>query len=140
MRKDTESAKKLLIDGAFTCVLVKDTIVYSSIERGVKPLMELIDNQIDCAGFCVCDKVVGKAAAFLYAILEVKEVYTFVISQSAKDVLLAHGIQIYEEHVVEAIRNRNNDGFCPMETAVWEIDNKDQAYEVIKKRMQKPSI
>ena len=38
------------------------------------------------------DKVVGRAAAFLYVLLEVKEIYAGVMSEGAADVLSKYGI------------------------------------------------
>jgi hypothetical protein len=36
-----------------------------------------------------------------------------------------------QQKEVEAIRNRTNTGFCPMETAVWNIDSPEDAPAIL---------
>lgn len=55
----------------------------TSTERGVKPLLQWLDGENSVKGFSAVDKVVGRAAAFLYVLLEVKEVYAGVMSEGA---------------------------------------------------------
>lgn len=45
--------------------MCKGSTIYISTERGVKPLIDRIDDGTDLQGFSAADKVVGKAAAFL---------------------------------------------------------------------------
>jgi hypothetical protein len=83
------------------------------------------------------DKVVGKAAAFLYVLLGVECLYADVISEPACEVLARFGIAFEAEKTVSAIRNRAGDGFCPMETAVRDVDSPDEALVKIKETLQK---
>ncbi len=89
----------------------------------------------NCRGMFAADKVVGRAAAFLYVLLEVREVYALVMSECAEEVLLRFGVAYSFEERVPAIRNRAGDGFCPMEQAVLEIDEPNDALLAIKKRL-----
>ena len=66
MNSDLLKAKKMLHEGGYTCVLCKSDKVYTSNERGVKPLLNWLDSNINLNDFCAADKVIGKAAAFLY--------------------------------------------------------------------------
>ena len=43
MKTDTIKAKKILEDEELTLVIIKDTTVYKSVERGVLPLLDFID-------------------------------------------------------------------------------------------------
>lgn len=131
MNSDLLKAKKMLHEGAYTCVLCKSDKVYTSNERGVKPLLDWLDSNININDFCAADKVIGKAAAFLYVLANVCEVYADVISEPAKAVFEKYNIRVYYKTCVTAIRNRNNTGFCPMETAVKDIDNSIVAKEKI---------
>lgn len=128
-------AKELLEANDYTCVIQRDKNIYTSKERGVKPLLAWLDEGVDFAGFSAADKVVGKAAAFLYVLLKVDEVYAKVISVPAVKVLKEHGITIVYDEKVEAIRNRTNTGFCPMETAVWEIGEPMAALKAIRSKV-----
>ena len=136
MKSDIEKAKSLLKSGGYTCVLCAEDKTYTSTERGVKPLLAWIDSGTDMTGFYAADKVVGKAAAFLYVILGVKAVYAGVISEPALQVLTENGIAIEYDSLVEAIRNRAGTGYCPMETAVKSISEPYPALEAVRQKLK----
>ena len=131
MNLNIDKAKELLCKNEYTCVVLKDDKEYSSRDRGVKPLLYWLNSDIDLKGAVVADKVVGKAAAFLYVLLQVEQVYAGVLSEPALKVLEGHNIKVTFGQKVSAIRNRDNTGFCPMESAVWDIDNPKEAHQVI---------
>ena len=131
MQRNLEQAKTLLIEQQLTCVVLCETRTYTSTQRGIAPLMQWLIEGIDMQGACVADKVVGKAAAYLYVLLGVREVYAAVISRPALDVLQRYNIGIVYDMLVPAIRNRTDTGFCPMETAVLDIDDANEAYKVL---------
>nr|MBP3598546.1 DUF1893 domain-containing protein [Eubacterium sp.] len=131
-----EQAKKILRENPYTCVFVKDDWCFTSIDRGVAPLLQCLEQNNVPSGFCAADKVVGKAAAFLYVLLKVDTLYTDVISEPALIVLKKYNIKVEAGEVVKAIRNRTDTGYCPMETAVWEIDNPEEALEAIIKQRE----
>ena len=125
-------AQQLLFDNGYTCVVIKDEFCFTSQQRGVKPLLELLDNKICVSGGIAADKVVGKAAAFLYALLGVKEIYASVLSELALDILQKNGISVEYGELVPMIKSRDGKGFCPMEQATLNVDDKYIALEVIK--------
>lgn len=132
--KDLETAKTLLAEQGYTCVLAKGDVIYTSMERGIRPLMQWLEQGIDCHGFSAADKVVGKATAFLYARLGIQTVYAGTMSKGAAAVLDAFGICHSCDREVDAILNRKKDGFCPMESAVRGIDDPEQAFEILSKK------
>lgn len=119
-----------------TCVIYssKKNKTYISNERGVKPLIDLINRRTNVKGFSAADRVVGKAAAFLYVKLGVEAVYAGIISKPAKLVLSQHNITYYANKTVPLIRNRAKTGYCPMESAVLDITDVNEAYCAIKKQ------
>ncbi len=132
MKDMLNKAKELLVENDYTCVVIKDDAVFVSSERGVKPLLQWYEAKTDLeAGFAV-DKVIGKAAAYIYVLLKIKEVYAYVISRPAYEVFQKYNIAISYDCMVDAIVNRTKTGFCPMETAVIGIDNPEAALEAIK--------
>lgn len=135
MNEDTVKAKELLLSGGYTCVICKGNKTVTSTERGVKPLIALLDGDTDLSGSHAADKVVGKGAAFLYVLLGVKEVFAGVISLPAEQVFIKYGISYSYDTKVEAIRNRTDTGFCPMESAVKDIDDPAVALTALKKRI-----
>ena len=132
-------AKEILQNGGFTCVLLKDENEYTSDKRGVKPLLCWLESGEDFEGFSAADKVVGKAAAFLYVLLRVKAVYADVISEHALSVLKESEIKVAYGELVPAIRNRTNTGFCPMEAATLNITDPEDAVAAIKNVLVKLS-
>lgn len=133
MNADLERAKALLL-GDVTCVLCLGECTYLTQERGVAPLMRWLECDTSFQNFSAADKVVGKAAAFLYVLLGVCAVYANVISTPALQLLKRFHIQTFFSQEVPAVRNRTNTGFCPMETAVWTIDEPTLAYIILKEK------
>ena len=131
-----EKAKRLLAEGDYTCVFCKDETVLTSRRRGVAPLLDLLDEGGGVKGFSAADKVVGKGAAFLYVLLGVKELYAAVISAGALDVLKGYGVFVKYGILTDAIRNRDNTGFCPIETAVQSAASPVQALAAIRCRLE----
>ena len=130
-------AVELLRAGNYTCVLRRDDDIVADRRRGIRPLLELLDSGKDFSDYAAADKVVGKAAAHLYCLLGVKAVYAGVISQRARAVLENAGIAVTFGTEVSAIRNRAGDGLCPMETAVWDIEDHQTAHKAILSTLQK---
>ena len=137
MNADLAKAKKILLTTGATCVLCRGGSRIESDMRGVMPLMELLDLGMDFSGYSAADKVIGKATAFLYCLLEVKAVYTPVISEAALAVLREHGIEAVYDQCVPAILNRRKDGFCPMETATKNISDPEQALVAVRRTLEK---
>ncbi len=129
---DIINAKRILNEGDYTLVLCNDDEVYTDCERGVKPLLKLISGNINLKGFSAADKVVGRAAAFLYVILEVEEVYAEVMSQTAVGVFSRYGIKFSYDVQTETIQNREGTGICPMEQATKDAENPIQAQNFVK--------
>lgn len=136
MNDDLNRARQMLEQGGYTCVLCKDNQIKTCTARGVRPLVELLDAG-KWSGHSAADKVIGKATAFLYVLLDVRAVYTPVASESAVSILKQHGIEPHCDLIVPAIYNRDRTGFCPMETTVRNIDNPNDALPAIRDTMAK---
>ena len=124
-------AKDLLESGGYTCVLTDGVSFHTSVHRGVKPLVQFLEKKNIPAGLFAADKVVGKATAFLYVLLGVRAVYARTVSRSAAAVLAQYGIALEYGTMVEAIANRDRTGFCPMESAVRNIDDPREAHQAV---------
>ena len=136
---DLEKARFLLEKENCTCVICRGEDVILDHRRGIRPLMELLESGKDLHGYSAADKVVGKAAAFLYCLLGVKALHAGILSEPARDVLASAGITVVYDTLVPAIRNRAGDGFCPMETAVWDLTDPTLAPDAIRIALQKLS-
>ncbi len=133
-------ARRILHSEGYTCVILKDTRVYYSKERGVKPLVAFLESGEDLRGAYAADKVVGRATAFLYALLGIRALHADVISRPALEILKKYNICASYETPVDNISNRAGDGICPFEAAVLYIKNKDEAYRAIREKMAEMHI
>lgn len=136
---DIEKAKNILFKEHLTCVIIKDNNIYTSSKRGVAPIMEIIDKGINIEDAFVADKVIGKAAALLFILCKVKGIYSPVMSEPATDILKSSDIKFCCEKSVPYIINRTNDGQCPMEQAVRDINNPQEALIEIRNKIEELS-
>ena len=135
MTPDLINAHNLLDTGNYTCVLCRDDTTYTATDRGVAPLLNWVNAELDLHGFSAADRVVGRATAFLYVLLGVKEVYATVMSKPAADVLTTQGISASWGTLGDGIINRRGNGPCPFEAAVMDLSDPQQALDAIRNKM-----
>ena len=131
---DLQKARSLYEKGGYTCALVRGDSVILSAERGIAPLVELLVR--DLRGYCAADKIVGKAAAMLYAYMGISAVYAKTISKAAAEVFDRYSVGYEFDVMTDRIVNRRGDGICPMEVAVEDIYDCAVAAEVLKIRFE----
>lgn len=140
MHQDLERAKEAMIFDGYTCVITLDNIMFKSKDKGLQPLLDWLYSGNKYTGWRLCDKVVGKAAAYLHIILGVREIYADVISQPAKELLEENNVTVNAGEIVPAILNDAKDGPHPLETAVeniTDVNDSIMAIELAIKRMNK---
>ena len=121
----------------YTCRIVRgEEEIYRSTERGIAPLIAIVDGGIDVAGAVAYDKIVGKAAALLYVLTGVGAVHAGVLSKAAARLFDENGIAYTYETLTENIVNRKGDGVCPMEETVRDVDSPAAAYTVLKQKLR----
>ena len=123
---DLQTAKNNL--PGHTICLCKDGSCLFSESRGIAPMMTLIVGGADLAGYSVADTVVGKAAALLFVKCGIKAVFAKTLSMQGKRILENYGIAYEYEVLAERIINRAGTDICPMEKAVANTDNPEDAY------------
>lgn len=103
----------------------RDSIIfYCSNEIGVKPILSKLNENINFYKDAdIEDTVVGKAAACLYVLAEIRFVYAHTLSESAKTYLEKNNIPFKYDELVKEIRNRTNTDMCPLEKSVIDIDD-----------------
>ena len=129
---DFSRARSHLESGGYTLVLDDGNSVLTSKARGVAPLLAFLEEGRDLSAFRAVDKVVGKAAAFLYILLGIRFVFAITVSEGALGLLKENGIFVAYDSCVPRIRNREDTGFCPMESAVLNETDPRCALEKIK--------
>ena len=135
-----ENAKKMLLEGNYTCVLCHEDCCHTSSLRGVKPLVQWYASGADFSRFAAADKVIGRATAFLYQLMGIRTVYAHVISRPALAVFDAHGVYVRYGQLVDNIINRQGTGICPFEEAVLSIEDPAEALRAIREKMHRMGI
>lgn len=101
--------------------------------KGVIDLFTLVTEEPEfLRGGMIADRVIGKGAALLLLKANVAQVFAFVISKPALDVLQAYGIKVSYITLQPNIVNRAGDGICPVEKLTENIASPDEAYLKIK--------
>lgn len=134
---DLERAKAYLAahDGELTLVFSRGEELFTSSERGVKPLLGFLERGISFEGGAAADKVVGRGGALLHVMLKTQRLYAGVISLSAAEVLDYYNVEYSFGEKAERILNRKGDGVCPIEQATEGIFNLNEARAAILKRL-----
>lgn len=135
--KDIEIAVELLEKEQLTIAVVKDgKLIYSSRDKGIKPLYIAHKNNIDLKDSSVADRVTGKAAAMICTNACIKELNTNVISDNAIGVLKETNIVYNYSMLTPYIKNRDKSGMCPIETLSLKTDNIDDLMIEIEKFLE----
>ncbi len=122
--KDIEIAVEILEKEQLTIAVVKDgKLIYSSKDKGIKPLYFVHKNNIDLKDSSVADRVTGKAAAMICTSACIKELNTKVISDNAIDILKETNIVYNYSVLTPYIKNRDKTGMCPIETLSLKAEN-----------------
>ncbi len=136
--KELKTVEKLLNNKGYSCVISDgNEMVYTSKEKGIKPLMEFYKSGFLRSGtFFVADKIIGKGAAFLLVLLPVKGLYTPVISESALKLLYKYSMAVKYDKIVPFIKNRTGEGRCPIESAVIDEEDPGKALDKIHQALE----
>lgn len=132
---DLKKAKNLLKDD-ITCVILKDNQIYLSKDNSIRPLLNLLNENIDLKGYVLADKVIGKAQAFLCVKANISKVYTYCLSKEGKMLLDKYNIEYEYTNLVENILNNKGNDICPMEKTVKDIDNPEIAFKELNKKIK----
>ena len=119
----------------YTICLCKDGACLYSQKRGIAPMMDFIGSGEDLTGYSVADIVVGKAAALLFVKCGIKKVFAKTLSKKAKSILESRGVDYEYQTLAENIINRAGTDICPMEKAVANTDDPEEAYNILKNKL-----
>ena len=134
---------KQLIDilhkGHCSCVIEKEGKIYQFTRKGIADLYDIYHSTPQLLqGASVADKIIGKAAAALLVLGGVSEVYADIISASALHLLQENHIATSFNTQTEYIRNRHNDGWCPMEQLCAPQHSPSDIYQTIEQFINQP--
>lgn len=128
-----ENIIHLLHQGNYSCVILNKEI-RTFTKRGVADLYELLNNDATfLEGAFIADKVVGKAAAALMVLGEIKKVYSDIISLSALTLLRNAKIEVSYEQMVPFILNRDQTDWCPLEKSCYTAKSAEDILPIIER-------
>ena len=111
-----EETKKMIGTDGITCIVWKDGAdPLVSRVRGVRPILDWIEEGADLKDAAVCDTIVGRAAAMMYVLSGVAQVYAKVMSRGGEEELRKAGIAYEAESFTE------NSTFCLPVSGVYPI-------------------
>ncbi len=109
---------------------------YYSCDSGIKPIINKMNEDIHYfKDLEIADKIVGKASSMLLILSGIKKINALVLSKQAKNILDKYNIEYTYEQLVEYIINRKKDGMCPMEETVKDIDDLNEAFIALNKKI-----
>ena len=114
---DLTQAKDIFAVGGYAFVMVKDgALLATGTREGAGELLDAITELEGTArGASLADRVVGKAVAMVAVYAGLSAVWTPLGSEAAEKVLRDYNIPFEMEKTVPLIRNKRDDGPCPME-------------------------
>lgn len=133
---DIEKARALLLSEKTTIALCRGEDILTSEKRGIAPMLGFIKDGVDLDGYSAADRIVGKAAALLFVLVGIKNVYAEVLSESGAAVLHANSIPYSYGTLCDRIINRAKTGICPMEQAVTGTESPGEAYAALVKKVE----
>ena len=132
-----EKAIKILEEEKdLTLVLVLNEDIYKSSEKGIKSLLKLLNSGKNYLNYSAADKIVGKAAAMLYKLLNINDIYGEVMSIRAINFLEQNNINFKYKIKTNEIINRKGTGICPMEQTVLNIEDPTEAKKLLENKLK----
>ncbi len=120
-----------------SCIVRNKGITTQYCQKGVRDLYELVKNQSAVLrGAHVADKIVGKGAAALLVVGDVKRVTTHTITTPALKMLRDAGVEVGYEKEIAYVENRNKTGQCPLDERLKVIEDAQLCMPVIEKFIQ----
>ena len=130
-------ALAMVAAGEYSCVAWKEELCYRASGMGVKPIITpMRTNKKFFQGLQVADTIIGKAAALLLALSGATYVHGCIMSRAAVAVFQRQGMAYEYDHLVDYIYNRQQNGLCPLEQSVLDVEEPEQAWDRLEAKLQ----
>ena len=135
--RDLDVARNALLSEDYSIVVIDDgKILNHKKGDGVRPFMEIIDELgNDLEGKVIGDRILGKASAFLCRYSNVRGVYSPQATKTAIAILILGGIPCQADEMIPFIKNRTEDGLCPFEKMLQNIESHEEAYKILNQKI-----
>lgn len=119
----------------YTCILVEKNskkVIFQSKENSVRPLVRYsYYHEIFGENTILIDKIVGSAIANVIIHLNIKQVYTKIISKPALKLLNNKNIKVIYEEIVDNILRKDKTDICPLEKKILSVSSPLEAYNIL---------
>jgi len=134
---DLKKAQELFRNSDVSLVVIKEgKILHKKMGKGIAPFIDLIESTSNDFSDCVIgDRLLGRASAFLCRYVKASGVYALYGTKEALAVLLVGGILGQIDLFIPRVSNQSKDGLCPFERAVKSIESPDEAYGIIREKL-----
>lgn len=134
----TAAIARIRAGAAGLIVLQNDVAVFESTSSGIRAALQLHDTQPELLqGAVVVDRIIGRAAAMVFADGGAAAIYGDVMSFGARDDLEDAGIVWNAGELVQRIINRQGTGMCPMEQTVLNIADPQEGLPALRQTVQR---
>ncbi len=120
--------------GLYKLVVVSDyEVVFNSEKNGIVPMYDLYNKRLN-GRIYIADRFIGSGAARLILGLkaDIIEVFSYIISKDALELLRNKNIVVNYDKIVEKILNRTGDDICPVEKISKNNDDFNIFYDELK--------
>lgn len=128
-------AKEEFSKDNYSFVLAGEGKLITSKEKGLKPIIDLIESEEDFSDFSICDKITGRAAAFLYVLLGIEKVHAKKMAKLAIQILDRAEIEYSYDELIETVLDMDMKEIDKIELSVLRSGSAIQAIEDIKKAL-----
>ena len=121
---DLWAEMRRVVDGGASAVVARDGVIVAEERgRGVEPLLRLLDGRRLGPGSLVFDRAIGRAAAAICLVGQVREVRALVMGEDAAELLRRYDVACSAERMVDRVLNRDRTADCPLERKVADCDD-----------------
>lgn len=120
--------------GLYKLVVVSDyEVVFNSEKNGIVPMYDLYNKRLN-GRIYIADRFIGSGAARLILGLkaDIIEIFSYIISKDALELLRNKNIVVNYDKIVEKILNRTGDDICPVEKISKNNDDFNIFYDELK--------
>lgn len=132
-----EKAKEEFLKANYSFVMAGEGKIITNNEKGLSSIIDLIDSGDDFSDYAICDKVTGRAAAFLYVLLGVETVHAEKMAKLAIQILDRAEIKYSYDELIETVLDSQMKEIDPVELSVLRSGSAVQAINDIKAALNK---
>jgi hypothetical protein len=134
---DIELARETINESDCSIVVVRyGKIISEKKGNGVKPILETVEElREEMQDSVVGDRILGKASSLILRYSNVKGVYSPQATKTAIALLIMGGIPCQVDELIPFIKNRYEDGMCPFEKILKDVDSPEKAYKILMEKV-----